>query len=623
VAGASVAAQRESAPASFRYYWVATPVGDSAQLVTLLCANCGPVTRPDRRVPLVSVLRDTLGDKTRDNDRITYVWLLSLTRQSIGQRLLAGVPFFYWRVADGSTRINDNRPVKPLMDLTKPEQPMSVQVTRDIVQWTVLDPLSMPVRASSRAYRTNEVARERSHLEEAIGYLQQAPTTDTGNGLSQAEVNMVIARLALRESLLGGLVGPRQAQRVGERELAEGETVRTRNWDLLRTFAEKSGLYFEALNVSGAPGDFAVLWFPTGSGDAEPLNSSHRAVWKALNLRDPWTDKRLQNWEGPVFERSVDANGTLLPAGVPGPGDLKLIPLGAYSLTYPKFPLLVIDFRDKLHVRRNEMTQRTINELTSGVIGISHFTNWYYYAAAGIYDFVASRHGRGMDAAHRVDSYAQFRSALALDGNLDPKLRTLLQQRIDSVAMNPLEGSPEHAVQVANAQYSALLNEASSGLLERRLQKTRESELANFGKTPQILASQAFLHTASFGLISPRYKSDDELIPELNRVRRVQANLNLLHNAESAGPNPEVTYDPVRLRAAVQELSRLLPGVRSGKVKADAIVVLRRLSDVTKDPELQADCAVGLMAIEEPQNSGVLASPRVVESTLHAVELPK
>jgi hypothetical protein len=605
---------RTSQP-SVRYYWETQQAGKSAQLVTLFCSPCGDSNLDKETVPLLSVLRDTLGDNRRENDRLTYVWLLSSTHQNVGQRLLAAVPFFYWRAGGGSTQVDENRHVKPLMDLTKPEQPMAVRVMRDILQWTVLDPLSMPVRASTRAYSTNEAAGERGHLEEAIGYLRQAPKSETGDGLTEAESDTLVARLALRERLLGGLVRARDAQRVGEHEEADQEVVRSRNWDLLRSFAEKTGLTFESLNISGTSGEYGLLWFPADKGAAEPVGASHSAVWKALNLQDPWTDSRLRTWEGPFFERSVDSNGSLLPSGADGSRTVRLIPLGAYGLNYPKFPLLLVDFRDKLHVRRNEMTQRSINELTSGVIGISHFTNWYYYAGASAYDFVASRQGRGMDAASRLDCYSQFRLALALDNGMDPKLRTLLQRRIDSVALNPLEGSPQHEVQVAEARYNALLNEASSGELEKQLGKTRAAELAQFGKTQQARTAQAFLSTVSFTLASPHYAGNEDVSSELDRTRRIQADLDLLHAAAKVGPNPEIAYDTDRMRTAVQELSQLLPGVRSQNVRKDAASTVARLVDLTKDRELLADCSALLATIRPSGGNhaiGIAAAPKAI-----------
>jgi hypothetical protein len=570
-------------------------------------------------VPLLSVLRDTLGDDRRENDRISYVWLLGMTHQSSTQRLLAAVPFFYWRVEDGSTHINGNRRVKPLMDLTKPENPMVVQAMRDALQWTALDPLSMPVRATSRAYRTNEVAREGSHLEEAIGYLRQAPKSDSGEGLTQAETDTVVARLELRKRLLGGLVGDRAARQVGQQEGAERERVRSRNWDLLRSFAESTGLLFESLEISGSSGEYGLLWFPADPGAAEPVGVSHDAVWKALNLRNPWTDSVLRSWDGPVFERSLDANGSLLPAGVIGSRVVKLIPLGTYSLNYPKFPLLMVDFRDKLHVRLNEMVQRTVNEITSGIVGISHFTNWYYYAGASAYDFVASRHGKGMDSAARLDCYTRFRAALALDRAMDPTLRELLQRRMDSLSVNPLEGSPQHEVQVAEARYAALLQQASSGVLEKQLDKTRRSELADFGSTQRTRAGTAFLSVASLNLLPRRRAPGEDLLSDLDHTRRVRAHLNFLHAAVNSGPNPEIAYDPLRMRAAVRELSELLPEVHSKNVRKDAVSTLSRLNALTNDRELQADCSLLFATIQSDKldTAGIVAAPKVFTNVLH------
>src|SRR5947199_4434609 len=101
------------------YYWNAIPVGKTAQLLTLFCRGCSG--RPDtpEDLPVVSLLRDTLGDNSPENDRITYVWLLAATPRSWEQRLLSGIPFFYWRVSDGSTKVKSGD-LSPLMDLNTP-----------------------------------------------------------------------------------------------------------------------------------------------------------------------------------------------------------------------------------------------------------------------------------------------------------------------------------------------------------------------------------------------------------------------------------------------------------------------------------------------------------------------
>jgi hypothetical protein len=49
-------------------------------------------------VPLVSVLRDNLGDDNPLNDRLRYVWVLTSASPTALQRAASALPFYYWRV---------------------------------------------------------------------------------------------------------------------------------------------------------------------------------------------------------------------------------------------------------------------------------------------------------------------------------------------------------------------------------------------------------------------------------------------------------------------------------------------------------------------------------------------
>jgi hypothetical protein len=98
------------------FYWNSIPVGDSAQLLTVFCRACDVFKGTQRDVPLVSVLRDTLGDHTTENDRVTYAWLLTYAHPRVEQRILSAVPFFYWHVSKGSGSVSEND-IAPLMDL--------------------------------------------------------------------------------------------------------------------------------------------------------------------------------------------------------------------------------------------------------------------------------------------------------------------------------------------------------------------------------------------------------------------------------------------------------------------------------------------------------------------------
>ena len=202
----------------------------------------------------------------------------------------------------------------PLFDLTAPVHPVLSEVGRDILQWTMLDPMTTPIRATSRAYRTNEIDHERLHLEEAIGYLREAPVSDDESALTKAQLDTVIARLELRKRLLGGLVSERRAARLGEEFGFEQERIRSRNWELLRQCAEKTGLIFEPLNVGGTTGQYAMLWFPL-QHPPEATGTSISPIWKLLNIKNPWIDTRLHDWHGPTYNRALDENGSLLPEG--------------------------------------------------------------------------------------------------------------------------------------------------------------------------------------------------------------------------------------------------------------------------------------------------------------------
>lgn len=600
------------------YHWEVTSAGPTAQLLTLFCQPCQLIDDNGRGVPLVAVLRDTLGENNPETDRLLYVWLLSYARPNLGQRLLSAVPFFYWRVAEGSKAVSAHD-ISPLMDLTAPRHPVASEIGRDLLQWTILDPMTTPIRASSRAYRTNQADDERLHLEEAISYLRDAPVGTDDTALTETELNTVVARLELRKRLLGGLVSERRAARLGQEAGFEQERIRSRNWELLRQCADRTGLIFEPIDLAGNPGEYAILWF-SPQQSFEDRGTALAPIWKLLNIRNPWTDPRLNQWHGSTYLRSLDENGTLVPAGVPGASQVQLIPLGVYSLSYPRLPLLLIDFRDKLHIRRHEMTQRTINEITAGVIGISHFTNWYYYVGSDLYDFVTARHGAAMDQAARLDCYSQFRVALALDHQLDPVLRTEMQRRVESLAVNPLEDAPNREIQIAEGRYSRLRDEIQDdGPLMMRLDKHRRSELAASGESSRARFAYTLLHDATLGLYTHRAPRSPDNLVALVRERRVEYELNFLGSLVEAGTQPEVAYDSSLIESSIDQLTNLIPEVRSRELRARATATLEGLKELSRDSLLQADCSRALLALAPSPHPTIPSSATGILTGVRAV----
>jgi hypothetical protein len=617
-----LASSSAAAPAygQLPYYWKAIPVGDAAEVLTLFWRTSSIGTAANQDVPLVAVLRDTLGDSDPANDRLSYLWLLTYSHASVGQRMLSAVPFFYWRVGRESRSVSVH--TGPLLDLSAPTQPVISRLARDILQWAVLDQMTPPARAFSHAYRANELDYERLHLEEAISYLRNAPVSDNFSTLTQEQTDTIIGRLELRKHRLGGLINLTRAALLGEKSRFEEERIRSQNWEILRQCAEKTGLIFEPLDLAGTTGRYGALWFPLKES-SEPVGPTINSVWKLLNIKNVWRDRRLRNWQGTTYNRALDGNGSLLPVGASGGRQIALVLLGIYSLSYPRHPLLLIDFRDKQQVRRHEIVQRAITEITSGVLGISHFTNWYYYLGIELFQFVAARHGSPVDQSARLDSYAQFRAGLALDQELDPVLRRDMQSRVESLTVNPLIGTPHQEMQIAGARYTALKSEAKeNGRLMELLLDNRRVEIASFGETTKRGVVESLLNSGSFGFYKRRTKrADAGNMAKLDSQRRIRYQLTLLDSVVEAGTPPEVSHESSRLRASIVELSDRMTSVQSSGLRAHVAATLKRLGDLSKDAELQADCLLAITSLQYKADRATVSG--ITSPTRTAVDLAR
>src|SRR5271154_6856912 len=78
-----------------KLYLESRSVGNGAELLTVFGSI--PDKSGTASVPLMAVLRDSLGDNNSDNDRLRYVWVLTSTRPTLLQRGAASIPFFYFR----------------------------------------------------------------------------------------------------------------------------------------------------------------------------------------------------------------------------------------------------------------------------------------------------------------------------------------------------------------------------------------------------------------------------------------------------------------------------------------------------------------------------------------------
>jgi hypothetical protein len=593
-----------NAAAAPTYYWKTAPVGTpaTAEILTLFCDNCGAGGGAGQDIPLVSVLRDTLGEENISSHKLTAIWLLSYSHPTFGQRALAAIPFFYWSLSDGTPRVK-NKDTSPLLDLSQPQHPAVSNLERQILQWSALDTIDTPVRATSRAYRTNEVDHERLHLEAANSYLLNAPVGDGPGELTADERDFVTARLELRKKLLGGFVSSDRVASLGKEASFEQERVRTRNWELLRQCAEKTGLYFEPVRLTGGDQLYGLLWYPRRALQ-EPPTGNLGPIWKLLGIKDPYSDDRLTKWHG----LTKNVNG------------VESIPLAFYNFSYPRQPLILVDFRDNLNLRRKDITQKSIDEITSGVVGLSHFANWYYFVASDVFNFVQERRGKTNNRVERLDSYSQFRESLALDRDLDPALRKELQKRAESLSSNPLESSAANEMTAAVKRYALLMQEAAgdNSRLVKRIDNQRREELATFYASPARRGTDIALHALTLGKYTHRTKHDDENLSDLSNYRRVDYNLTFLDQLVEAGTPPEVVYQPERVRASVVELGSLMSRIQSKPLILHAQTTLQKLAKISSDEQLQAACKLeSRRLVNGPEMSpasvpGILTSPKPV-----------
>jgi hypothetical protein len=520
-------------------------------------------------VPLVSVLRDTLGGQNPESDRLRYVWVLTSTSPGLLQRAFGSLPFFYFRT--DFARNPDRRPA-PVIDLGEPARPVWHSVAGSITQVAAFDPIGAAVRSSTRSYRNNLGDEQRVRLLEGLAILSELEDDPQVKGLlSEPELLEIETRLSLGGQMLGGLLSEEKIPSAYMKERMHTEELRGHNWELLRQRAESNGLYFEPIGIDGSS-THALLWIA-----AKDVNSNRKFDGQFLHISNPYGDPRLINWKG---YRQV-RDGT------------EMIPLGMYALEYPKVPLLLVDFRDTTSPKRREMIRHAVTDTVSGVLGISRLTNWPYLLGSTTYNFVQVRHGATNDRSARLKAYAEVREWLALDESLDPAFRTMLQKRLEVMGVNPMEEGVLHEADVARRQYAALVRYASDPKgLPARIEHDRNRELAAYRHTMQARVGYGVATVFSLDLYHHRERETGaELESALDRDRRIASETRFLETVARSGPQTEIVWNMDEVRRAVDEIRELGVPERSAKLVA-------KIMQETQDEETRAICERALQSME-------------------------
>lgn len=558
------------------------PVEGGAELITIHARLDGiQTTEHDRWVPLVTVLRDTLGDSSPENDRLRYVWPLTYTRPTLGQRLSGAVPFLYSRV--GSRTSASGKAPPPVLDLAATDRDVWNKVFWMALQSLLLDPYGMPVKASTRTYQQNSSDYRRSHIIRALSVLslyEAVAGPETPSAFSQPELAEIQARLKLTDRTFGGLVGELNLQRYNEQQITELRDTRGHNWELLRQHAEAESLFFEPLQMPDGSTTHAILWVAKSDLTA---NQGKRYDGRFLNISNPWTDKRLLDWPGYTETRFVDSANRSVSEETPGARRIELVPLALYGLDSPKIPTLLVDFRDTFNPKKRELSGRVLQDVTRNVLSVSRYGDLPYFLGRTVFDFVTGRRGMDINQPSRLRTYSQLKLLLSLNQSLNPELREQLGNRLERVSLNPMENDLEAEAKLAAEQYTALLAYAKRpDGLPQKLDRDRRAEMTKLahGGAQQILFRLA--NILSFGKYTHRENANPELESKLDLARRFAYHTYFLRQVANSGPQIDVTWDLAEVRRSLQFIVEHAPEADSKSASAAATIFVRTQDDETR-----------------------------------------
>ncbi len=557
-----------------------TPVAGGAEIDTLIRA----LPNGGGDFPLVSILVDTLGDSDPTNDSLRKVWVLSYARPTILQRVVAGLPFVY--IKAGSPPRRENSTPAAILDMRSNGGGTWFKVAHAITQAEVLDPLGMPVRASTRAYSGNVEDFRNEHVWQALSALSAADREDIDGALSHEELERVQARLLLSTRMFGDLVSDSYLPRAFEKERSAQIEFRERNWELLRQRAEEDNLYFEPLTLAFGETAQALLWV-----ERRPHSVNEQTAFNGqfLGIGNPFEGNWLEKWKGYTEQWTLDADGARVEPGTPGSHAAEMVPLALYSLDYPKAPLLLVDFRQPFKAKRREMVKRAADQAATGILGLTTFGNLEYFAAKETWMFVRTRHGAATDREARLRAYSQFRHSLFFDESLDPKLRGELSRRASGLGLNPFEDSMATEAQLARDQYAALRAYAAApDGLAKKLARARSAEVAGLLHTKGQLFWYRTASIATLGIYRHTDPMTPQLLADVDLQRRFAWNKRFLEQVIGSTPKAEVAYNMEQVQRSLDAIAEI--GQQNAEYRQSSEQLVRRVLSQTLDADMRKRC---------------------------------
>ncbi|MGI8468891.1 MAG: hypothetical protein ACR2N3_10600 [Pyrinomonadaceae bacterium] len=567
------------------------PVAGGAEIVTIFAKIQRLVEGKNLtdEVPLVSVLRDTLGDDSAENDRLRQVWILTYTKPDFAQKFAAAVPFLYTRTTNKG-KIG-TAPPPAVIDLNPTENALWDKIFWRVFRNLILGDFGTPTRAVTLQYKTNIDNYRKSAIARALAVLALYETIKGKKILTDAETKDIQARMMLSDKMLGSLVQSENLERVYQTNIEEIHDLRGRNWELLRQYSEAQGLYFEPLEMPDGSATHALVW--TTESDIKN-NKNKKFDSRFLNIKNPWNDARLLDWNGYAETRWFDEDNRQVAENTPNATPKKMIPLALYGLDYPKIPTLLIDFRDRDNPKKRELSRRVLNDLTTNILSVSQFASLPYFVGRYLYGFVTGRRGIDFNQPSRVGSYSQLKLLLALDESLNPQFRNELAERAEFVSTNPLENDLNVEARLAREQYENLIAYAARpDGLPKQVENERREEMVRLKHGAKKRVFYNLGNLLSFGLYTHREKATPELRAALDVRRRLDYHERYLRETARDSVNPAVDGNLAAIQNSLEFISQN-GGAASGKT-AEAVA---KIFSITEDEQTRFLCLQSLGEIK-------------------------
>jgi len=338
----------------------------------------------------------------------------------------------------------------------------------------------------------------------------------------------------------------------------------------------------------------ALLW--VAKSDLAP-NQARRYDKRFLNISNPWTDKRLLDWQGYSETRFLDSENCPVSPGAAGARAIEMVPLALYGLDNPKIPMLLVDFRDGLNPKKREMSRRALQDVTKNILSVSRFGDLPYFVGRTVLDFVTGRRGIDVNQPSRLRTYSQLKLLLSLNQSLDPELREQISSRLERVSLNPMENDLQAEAKLATEQYEALLAYAKRpDGLPQKLDRDRRSEMVALvhGRTEKILFRLA--NILSFGKYSHREQAGTEMEAKLDVSRRLAHHTRFLAEIAKSSAQIDVTWNLAEVKHSLQYIADHATSAGSKSAIAAAEIFTR-----TQDSETRRFCVESLSRMTNPK----------------------